>query len=741
MTETESILSSGLIFISYRRSDSRYVAAHIRDHLVQENVFGTDAVFMDFSSIYPGGDFREYIEQALSHCKVLLAVMGSEWLNATDKEGNRRLDDANDWVRIEIEQALHRKILVIPVCVDGTQMPKADDLPSSIKELAYRQAVDIRSGRYLQRDLQILVEDIKDHLGLSERKKTRREIIAQYLSWGVKQCSWRRILTLSGTMALFMGIATLRHVSDKPVYTSSFQLGANSIFSSLVSDSTEYEEELIGPEDLIILKSPFLLEQAVEELKDSYPSVTYSEIADNLELSTIDNGSILTVSYLNTDFNLTKDVLEELSALYIQFSRNSDWEVGFEQAEIDYIDENLPLANVYVSETRNELETCRIEIEGCGKTKLEDIKFNLTIAEDNLETLLTRREELKLNIASKEPWVVLNEPQDPENTKPDQFKAFLLQHIQMGLATGLVLILASSRLSSQFLKSIILKNFTLNKMIIVIGTTSLFASIGILRLLVRETKYYSSLQLLLPSNFLDSAAEFSDNQDKMIGESEVLFLTSSTFLTPTLQELRETGYPNQTYAEVADNLQVLANGSVLTVTYTSDNPDLANSTLDYLANTYQNVSLEIFQRSFRSRISFLEEQIPVLRNRVDFLIVELEQVISQECGGNEEVCISTNLDEISFQLDIAQKQFRDSLIKLFDLRLQLKLSEAEPFRVLIEPSEPQAIDNSDRFLSTLLLHTGLGFMLGLLLVVITSQRSAKDQKLEKVLQVKKHQKI
>lgn len=95
---------SGHIFISYRRADSPDIVGRIYDRLVQE--FGRNTIFKDVDSIPLGIDFKGYLHQTLSECNVLLAVIGDRWIDAVDDSGNKRLEDPNDFVRIEIESAL-----------------------------------------------------------------------------------------------------------------------------------------------------------------------------------------------------------------------------------------------------------------------------------------------------------------------------------------------------------------------------------------------------------------------------------------------------------------------------------------------------------------------------------------------------------------------------------------------------------------------------------------------------------
>lgn len=129
------------IFISYRRDDSAGYAGRLYDRLTAH--FGSDRVFMDVEGIEPGTDFVTAIEQAVGSCRVLIVLMGAEWLSLTDQGGRRRLDDPHDFIRLETSTALARDIRVIPVLVEGAAMPRADDLPAELRPLTRRQAIEI----------------------------------------------------------------------------------------------------------------------------------------------------------------------------------------------------------------------------------------------------------------------------------------------------------------------------------------------------------------------------------------------------------------------------------------------------------------------------------------------------------------------------------------------------------------------------------------------------------------------
>lgn len=147
------------IFISYRRKDSAETVGRLYDHLVA--AYGQDAVFKDVDSISLGQDFRKALEAGLTSCQIFLCVMGPGWAGAEQPGSARRaIDDPGDFVRIEVETALERGLLVMPLLVQHRPMPTPETLPSSLRELAFRQAQPLRPDPDFGRDVQRLCADI-----------------------------------------------------------------------------------------------------------------------------------------------------------------------------------------------------------------------------------------------------------------------------------------------------------------------------------------------------------------------------------------------------------------------------------------------------------------------------------------------------------------------------------------------------------------------------------------------------
>ncbi|MBW9274059.1 MAG: toll/interleukin-1 receptor domain-containing protein [Candidatus Thiodiazotropha sp. (ex. Lucinisca nassula)] len=166
------------IFISYRREDSADVTGRIHDRLVEH--FGESAVFMDVDDIPLGVDFTRYIDEKVGQCEVLLAVIGRDWLNATDEEGDRRLEQSGDYVRIELESALKRKIPVVPLLVRRASMPEADELPESIRDFAKRNGMQVRADPDFRTDCDRLIEGLeRDRTGKRPIISTRNKRVAK----------------------------------------------------------------------------------------------------------------------------------------------------------------------------------------------------------------------------------------------------------------------------------------------------------------------------------------------------------------------------------------------------------------------------------------------------------------------------------------------------------------------------------------------------------------------------------
>jgi len=149
------------IFISYRRDDSADITGRIYDRLAEE--FGRDSIYRDLDAIPYGVDFPAHIDQALKTCDVFLAVIGSRWMTITGKSGKPRIEEPNDFVRLEIATALKRNIPVIPLFIGGVTGLDPSQLPPGLKRLSFRNGISIRSDPDFHSDVNRLIRNIKRH--------------------------------------------------------------------------------------------------------------------------------------------------------------------------------------------------------------------------------------------------------------------------------------------------------------------------------------------------------------------------------------------------------------------------------------------------------------------------------------------------------------------------------------------------------------------------------------------------
>src|SRR6516225_1540694 len=200
----------GRIFMSYRRDDTAYPAGWLYDRLAGH--FGRDQVFKDIDSIELGDDFAEVITAAVGSCDVLLAVIGRQWLTITGQDGRRRVENPGDFVRVEIEAALARAVRVIPILVDGAQMPHADELPPSLAKLARRQALELSPNRFdtdtrrLLRVLDRTVAEAQEQARREAEEAAARERQVEQLQGQLRERAaardWGAVLAASGELAV-----------------------------------------------------------------------------------------------------------------------------------------------------------------------------------------------------------------------------------------------------------------------------------------------------------------------------------------------------------------------------------------------------------------------------------------------------------------------------------------------------------------------------------------------------------
>jgi len=233
----------GSIFLSYRREDSEGQAGRLYDDLVA--VFGSDSVFMDVTAIQPGRDFRKSIDQSLNSCGVFLSLIGRSWLTAKDTSGQRRLDDPADFVRIETGAALKRDIPVIPVLVQGASAPKPDQLPDDLKELAFRNAVELTHARW-DSDIQVLISALRPLISQPGPKAEPERV-----QRGSKPRVTKYVVAIAVLLVIVIGLALyfrpVNKVVDRPVSPPVETTTTAAVDASLPESLKRSPKEVVSP--------------------------------------------------------------------------------------------------------------------------------------------------------------------------------------------------------------------------------------------------------------------------------------------------------------------------------------------------------------------------------------------------------------------------------------------------------------------------------------------------------------
>jgi TIR domain-containing protein len=168
---------TGKIFINYRRGDDPQAAGRLFDRL--QDVFEPQQLFLDVDNIAPGLDFVHVLDERVAECNIVLAVIGKGWIDARDAAGARRLDDPDDFVRIEITSALTQGKRVIPVLIGDTPMPHPDQLPEALRPLARRNAVRLTHERF-RADTQGLIKALEHALAeIEESEQEQAKVEAE----------------------------------------------------------------------------------------------------------------------------------------------------------------------------------------------------------------------------------------------------------------------------------------------------------------------------------------------------------------------------------------------------------------------------------------------------------------------------------------------------------------------------------------------------------------------------------
>jgi hypothetical protein len=259
------------IFISYRRSDTQMAAGRLHDALV--GLFGAASVFRDKEAIRPGYDWIDEIQNALAGDVVVLALLGPQWADSRDAEGRRRLDDPEDSNRVELETALTKKVPVIPVLVEGANVPDTDALPSGLRPLTRRNAVRLRDddwdgdfGRLADalRSLGVIASPRAQAVRSGSQDASRRSL------WPFVAGLTAAALVVSVLFANWPGTATVAPQTESP---SSPQV----VQTQPVSDAPRNNPASVAPPE-----APAVRRESIVNIAGTWRDVNYAGVVDQV---------------------------------------------------------------------------------------------------------------------------------------------------------------------------------------------------------------------------------------------------------------------------------------------------------------------------------------------------------------------------------------------------------------------------------------------------------------------------
>ena len=169
------------IFISYRRDDSACCAGRLHD--LVSDAFGSNLIFMDVHAIRPAEKFASVIARNIASADVVLVVIGKAWLGPRPEPGRRRIDEENDFVRLELEAAIQQDKEIAPILVDGARLP--EELPTQFASLLERQAFELDNSDF-RGDTEKLIEWLRTRLApVDNRTKaaSAMHLVGWPLSW------------------------------------------------------------------------------------------------------------------------------------------------------------------------------------------------------------------------------------------------------------------------------------------------------------------------------------------------------------------------------------------------------------------------------------------------------------------------------------------------------------------------------------------------------------------------------
>ena len=354
---------TGGVFISYRRDDAGLPARVIYERLQQR--LGSSSVFIDVVGIARGSDWIQRLQSVMNGCEILIAVIGKDWVTCTGADGKRRIDDENDFVRIEIETALARNIPVIPVLVGKVTMPRLEELPDRLQGLPFRQGTAI-TVEHFDSDIGMLVQEIDDIL------KKRSEDA----KWAVlAEAESKQLLTPSeDSIVKLLTVLSAEFVDRELYYCVLFTLGQE-LYDMCAVDNLNDQCDIRILISALVNKGS--LSHFLSALRTARPD--YAE----LDQALTGFGS-LTRSPTDADaVNAVRKGLQVLSELRADPSapRTASRRIEDSQQKLTYLAEDLETLRAY-KVLHDTLQKIQIDHYGAVRQKVGKLRQDITIADE-----------------------------------------------------------------------------------------------------------------------------------------------------------------------------------------------------------------------------------------------------------------------------------------------------------------------------------------------------------------------
>ena len=166
----ESVARTNVAVVDATGGDRHRIGRHLLVHLGAERMTAYGPGAADERSTGAGGptdlvagtDRRAAAGAELVDVAVLVVLIDGTW-SAAGEHGRRPLDDLLDPTRLAVEAGFEAGMAVVPVLIDGADLPAIGDLPASIDALGYLVPAAVGAGDRVQ-ELAALVEAVEHHL-------------------------------------------------------------------------------------------------------------------------------------------------------------------------------------------------------------------------------------------------------------------------------------------------------------------------------------------------------------------------------------------------------------------------------------------------------------------------------------------------------------------------------------------------------------------------------------------------